>query len=148
MNNVRKHYLGKAQYPVHPVSSLLLITHHDRIVVDGLFSKQLIHSLSHQRLSHKRQLLVDTELRNFSTNISGQRKFHVVQSMPDTSSISRVMCGLTSWVTVWQVHVFCHNVIQACILEFPLKWSFMTAGKCAFGSKSVDYARQDSDYFS
>jgi hypothetical protein len=49
MDNVRKH-LGTAQHLVDPVSSLFLITHHDRIVVDDLFSKQLIHSLSHQCL--------------------------------------------------------------------------------------------------
>jgi hypothetical protein len=92
MNNARKH-LGTAQHLADPVSPLLLITHHSRIVVDGLFSKPLIHSLSHQCLSLKRQLLVE--------NISGRRKIHVLQSMPDTSGISRVMCGLTSWVTVW-----------------------------------------------
>jgi len=100
MNNVHKH-LGTAKHLADPVSSLLLITHHGRTVVDGLFSKPLIHSLSHQCLSLKRQLFVDTESRIFSTSISGQRKIRVVQSMPDTSSISRVLCGLTLWVIVW-----------------------------------------------
>ena len=100
MNNVHKH-LGTTQHLVDPVSLLLLITHHSRIVVDGFFTKPLIQSLSHQCPLLKRQLLVDTESRIFSTNISGQGKILVVQSKPDTSSISKVMCGLTSWVTVW-----------------------------------------------
>jgi len=46
MNNADKH-LGTAKHLVDTVDSLLLITHHGRIVVDGLFSKPLIHSLSH-----------------------------------------------------------------------------------------------------
>lgn len=112
MNNVSR-YSGTAQQLVDPVTSLMLITHHGIMVVDRLFSKLLIHSLSCKCSSLTRQLLVDMALRISSTNVGGQRRIHVVKYTPDTSSMSGLMCGLVPWVIVWQVHVFSLNVTQA-----------------------------------
>ena len=47
-----------------------------------------------------------------STINSGvQRRIHMIQSMINTSSSSKLMCGLVLRVTIWKVHMFCLNIL-------------------------------------
>ena len=52
-------------------------------------------------------------LQKSTMNISGQRRVQVENSVLDTNIISGLICGLVLWVLVWQVHIFCHNALQA-----------------------------------
>lgn len=60
-------------------------------------------------------------------NISGQRRIHVEKSILDTNNISGLMCGLVLWVHVWEVHTFCHNVLQAMCTGMS---SYMAVSDC------------------
>jgi len=58
--------------------------------------------------------------------------------MLDTSSISRLLCGLVLWWLSDTSTRFAKTSYRQSPQEIPLKWSSMTAGKCAFGNNKCD----------